>query len=72
MDFKTIIDKIVENGKLILAQPTFMFKDRDLPFKEYEVKAEDMGRLDLIAEEYYGDSNKVEYILKFNVIYRFH
>ena len=68
MDFKTIIDKIVENGKLILAQPTFMFKDRDLPFKEYEVKAEDMGRLDLIAEEYYGDSNKVEYILKFNGI----
>ena len=68
MDFKTIIDKIVENGKLILAQPTFMFKDRDLPFREYEVKAEDMGRLDLIAEEYYGDSNKVEYILKFNGI----
>ena len=68
MNFKTLIDKIVENGKLILAQPTFMFKSRDLPFKEYRVEGEDMGRLDLIAEDQYGDTKQIEYILKFNGI----
>lgn len=68
MNFKTLIDKIVENGKLILAQPTFMFKSRDIPFKEYRVEEEDMGRLDLIAEDQYGDAKQIEYILKFNGI----
>lgn len=68
MKFKTLIDKIVENGKLILAQPTFMFKGKDLPFKKYRVKKEDMGRLDLIAEDQYGDAKQIEYILKFNGI----
>ena len=68
MNFKTIIDKIVENGKLILAQPTFMFKSRDIPFKEYRVEKDDMGRLDLIAEDQYGDAKQIEYILKFNGI----
>ena len=29
MNFKTVIDKIVEGGKLILAQPTFIFKDKE-------------------------------------------
>lgn len=68
MKFKTLIDKIIENGKLILAQPTFMFKGKDLPFKKYRVKKEDMGRLDLIAEDQYGDAKQIEYILKFNGI----
>ena len=68
MKFKTLIDKIIENGKLILAQPTFMFKCKDLPFKKYRVKKEDMGRLDLIAEDQYGDAKQIEYILKFNGI----
>lgn len=68
MNFKTLIDKIIENGKLILAQPTFMFKSRDIPFKEYRVEKDDMGRLDLIAEDQYGDAKQIEYILKFNGI----
>ena len=68
MKFKTLIDKIIENGKLILAQPTIMFKGKDLPFKKYRVKKEDMGRLDLIAEDQYGDAKQIEYILKFNGI----
>lgn len=68
MKFKTLIDKIIENGKLILAQPTFMFNGKDLPFKKYRVKKEDMGRLDLIAEDQYGDAKQIEYILKFNGI----
>jgi len=68
MEFKTLIDKIVEKGKLVLAQPTFMFKDKELSFKEYIVRDSDMGRLDLIAEEHYGNAQKIEYILKFNGI----
>ena len=71
MNFKTVIDKIVEGGKLILTQPTFIFKDREeVPFTEYEVRAEDAGRIDLIALDQYGSDGgaDVEYILKFNGI----
>lgn len=69
MNFKTVIDKIVEGGKLILAQPTFMFKDKkNVPFSEYIVKDTDIGRIDLIAEERYGSNTDIEYILKFNGI----
>lgn len=71
MNFKTVIDKIVEGGKLILTQPTFIFKDKEeVPFTEYEVRAEDAGRIDLIALDQYGSDSgfDVEYILKFNGI----
>lgn len=71
MNFKTVIDKLVEGGKLILTQPTFIFKDREeVPFTEYEVRAEDAGRIDLIALDQYGSDSgaDVEYILKFNGI----
>lgn len=69
MDFKTVIDKIIEGGKLILAQPTFMFKDKkNVPYSEYIVKDTDIGRIDLIAEERYGSTTDIEYILKFNGI----
>lgn len=69
MNFKTVIDKIVEGGKLILAQPTFMFKDKkNVPYSEYIVKDTDIGRIDLIAEEQYGSNTDIEYILKFNGI----
>ena len=69
MNFKTIIDKIIEGGKLALTQPTFIFKNREeVPFTTYEVKAEDAGRIDLIAEQLLGDKADVEYLLKFNGI----
>lgn len=71
MNFKTVIDKIVDGGKLILAQPTFIFKDKEeVPFNEYEVRAEDAGRIDLIALDQYGSDGggDIEYILKFNGI----
>ena len=66
MNFKTILDKLIEGGKLILAQPTFIFKDDEVPFSEYVVKNTDAGRIDLIAEEYYGSAVDLESILKFN------
>lgn len=68
MNFKTILDKLIEGGKLILAQPTFIFKDDEIPFSEYIVKDTDAGRIDLIAEEYYGSAVDLESILKFNGI----
>lgn len=68
MNFKTILDKLIEGGKLILAQPTFIFKDDEVPFSEYIVKDTDAGRIDLIAEEYYGSAVDLESILKFNGI----
>ncbi len=69
MEFKTIIDKIIEGGKLILAQPTFIFKDGlDLPSTDHIVTREEAGRIDLIARDEYGSSTDMEFILKFNGI----
>lgn len=70
MEFKTLIDKIVEGGKLLLTQPTMLFRNReDIGLiTTHEVKRDEEGRIDLIASEYYGDTSKVDYILKFNGI----
>ena len=70
MDFKSLIDKIIENGKLILTQPTLLFKDKEniLVIEEHEVKLEEKGRIDLIALQYYSSISKIDYLLKFNGI----
>lgn len=70
MDFKSLIDKIIENGKLILTQPTLLFKEKEdiLVIEEHEVKLEEKGRIDLIALQYYSSISKIDYLLKFNGI----
>lgn len=70
MEFKTLIDKIVEGGRLLLTQPTMLFRNReDIGLiATHEVKRDEEGRIDLIASDYYGDTSKVDYILKFNGI----
>ena len=69
MDFKSLLNKIVENGKLILAQPTMMFVDKeDIGTTKHEVTVYQEGRPDLIALENYGSAEHVDYLLKFNNI----
>lgn len=70
MEFKSLIDKIIEGGRLLLTQPTMMFRNReDIGLiTTHEVKRDEEGRIDLIASDYYGDTSKIDYILKFNGI----
>jgi len=70
MEFKSLIDKIIEGGRLLLTQPTMMFRNKeDIGLiATHEVKLDEEGRIDLIASEYYGDTSKIDYILKFNGI----
>lgn len=70
MDFKSLIDKIIENGKLILTQPTLLFEEKEniLVIEEHEVKLEEKGRIDLIALQYYSNISEIDYLLKFNEI----
>lgn len=70
MEFKSLIDKIVEGGKLLLTQPTMLFRNKEdiRVITNHEVKTDEEGRIDLIASDYYNDTSKVDYILKFNGI----
>ena len=70
MEFKSLIDKIVEGGKLLLTQPTMLFRNKEdiRVIANHEVKTDEEGRIDLIASDYYSDTSKVDYILKFNGI----
>jgi hypothetical protein len=70
MEFKSLIDKIIEGGRLLLTQPTMLFRNREdiTLIATHEVKRDEEGRIDLIASDYYGDTSKVDYILKFNGI----
>jgi len=70
MNLRSIIDKLVENGRLVLAQPTMLFtqKDQIKVEKVHVVAAHEVGRPDLISLDYYRSSAHVDYILKFNNI----
>lgn len=70
MEFKSLIDKIIEGGRLLLTQPTMLFKDKENIgiIATHEVNRDEEGRIDLIALDYYKNTSKVDYILKFNGI----
>lgn len=68
MDLKTLTHKRTENGKIIMTEPTILFKsDTPLIFK-YRVDVHTAGRIDLIAIEMYGSASSADYILKYNNI----
>jgi len=71
MEFKSILDKIVNAGRLILTQPTMLFVNKEeigLMEKEHYVTKDEQGRIDLICLDYYGTSEHIDYLLKFNGI----
>ena len=70
MELKTILNKTVDAVKLILTQPTMIFRNTNSAkiVAEHVVREDDAVRPDLIALQYYGDSTKLDMILKFNGI----
>lgn len=72
MNFKTLLRKTKDAVKLHLTQSTFMWdvanvKD-DIVLREHVVREDEVTRPDLIALEYYGGEEFVEYLLKWNGI----
>lgn len=70
MELKSILNKIVESGKLILTQPTMLFinKKNIGVIKEHYVTNDEQGRIDLICLDYYSTDEHIDYVLKFNGI----
>jgi|TARA_B110000908_G_scaffold103550_1_gene121939 hypothetical protein len=70
MKLKSILNKINDTVRVILVQPTMVFRvlgDQSLKTLHY-VDADEVARPDLIADKYYGDHTKVDIILKYNRI----
>ena len=70
MKLKSILNKINDTVRVILVQPTMVFRvlgDQSLKTL-HMVDADEQSRPDLIADKYYGDHTKVDIILKYNRI----
>lgn len=70
MELKTILNKTIDTVKLILAQPTMIFRNKvgATIIARHVVREDDVVRPDLIALFYYSDQTKLDLILKFNGI----
>ena len=70
MDFKTLLNKTYDTVKLIMTQPTMIFRNKENAeiIAEHVVTVDDKVRPDLIALKYYGDDTKTDMILKYNRI----
>ena len=68
MNFKSLDDKKLIGEKLRLTEPIIIFNDNVNTIATHIVNADEVGRIDLIANGYYRNSNKAELILKYNNI----
>jgi hypothetical protein len=70
MDLKTLLNKTLSGAKYILAQPTMLFRNKEVVpiIATHIVQEDEVGRPDLIALEYYNDDSKTDIILKWNGI----
>jgi len=70
MELKSLLNKIIEGGRLILTQPTMLFIDKEEIgiMNEHYVTELESGRPDLICLDYYGTEDMLDYLLKFNGI----
>tara|TARA_B100000900_G_scaffold416165_1_gene449646 strand:+ start:924 stop:2054 length:1131 start_codon:yes stop_codon:yes gene_type:complete len=70
MNFKSLLNKIVDKGKLVLTQPTMLFIDKeDIGLDgTHTVEADEVGRVDLISLLHYDSEEHIDYLLKFNGI----
>lgn len=70
MDFKTLLNKTYDTVKLIMTQPTMIFRNKENAeiIARHVVTEDDKVRPDLIALKYYGDHTKTDMILKYNRI----
>lgn len=70
MNLKGLTNKIIENGKLILAQPTIIFTNRKNAqlLKTHIISQREQGRPDLLAMKLYGNTDMIDVLMKFNNI----
>jgi molecular chaperone GrpE (heat shock protein) len=70
MNLKMLLNKTLAGAKLILAQPTMLFRNRDAVsiIAYHVVKEDEIGRPDLISLEHYGTHTKTDIVLKWNGI----
>lgn len=68
MNFKTLNDKQLIGDKLRLTEPVIIFNDNVKTIATHTVDADEVGRVDLIANGYYRNPDKAELILKYNNI----
>lgn len=71
MNLKTLLNKTTDTVKLIMTQPTMIFRNKEdvvLLNSAHVVDADESARPDLIALKHYGDQSKLDMILKWNGI----
>jgi hypothetical protein len=68
MQFNTLNNKKIVNGKVKFAKPTLVFLDTNETIEEHIVTEDQVGRIDLISLLYYRSANYCDYILKWNGI----
>lgn len=68
MDLNTFNNKRVVDGKVLLTEPTILFKEDTIVFLTHRVEADEVGRPDLISLTYYGVDDGLDLILKWNGI----
>lgn len=68
MDFKSLHNKNIVDGKVIMTEPTMLFIDlQDVDtIVEHVIDSDQVGRPDLIALKYYSDQSLTDILLKFN------
>ena len=68
MNFKSIKNKNVVDGKVVMTEPIILFFDQVDTMVEHVVADREVGRPDLISLKYYGIQSLTDLILKFNGI----
>jgi len=68
MDFQILNKKQLIGNKLRMTEPIIIFNDKVQVIATHTVTADEIGRIDLIADGYYRNIDKAELILKYNGI----
>jgi len=68
MNFRILDKKQLLSDKIRITEPVIIFNSNQTTIAEHTVTANEVGRIDLIAEEYYQNIDDSELILKYNNI----
>lgn len=68
MEFRTLNKKQLLTDRIRITEPVIIFNSNQTTIAEHIVNADEIGRIDLIAEEYYQNIDDAELILKYNNI----
>lgn len=68
MEFNSLKRKRIVDDKLVMTEPTLVFKEGASVFQKHIVEDDEEGRPDLISLTYYNDDSMTDLILKWNGI----